>query len=174
VQTYSLPSVEDVLASPCTRRWLHNALTSALNHDPVDVANDAEFLSALLSGAVPAMTGQLDMRDPRVIAWYEAVEKHSEECAGGTCGGCARLLRRNAQLRAIPGLVPHERLCPASRASSASHVALRASRRLPRLPSWPRRERTGMSMRIRDDAISRLSRRPGFRDAYYENRALVV
>jgi hypothetical protein len=31
-----------------------------------------------------------------------------------------------------------------------------------------------MSMRIRDDAISRLSRRPGFRDAYYENRALVV
>jgi hypothetical protein len=50
-------------------------------------------------------SGQLNLNDARVRAWYEAVEKHSEQCSGGACAGCARLLRRNAELRAIPGLL---------------------------------------------------------------------
>jgi hypothetical protein len=38
-----------VLASPATSTWLRNALTEALQRDPIDAANDAEALSELLS-----------------------------------------------------------------------------------------------------------------------------
>lgn len=41
--------VEQVLASPATSTWLRNALTEALQRDPIDAANDAEALSELLS-----------------------------------------------------------------------------------------------------------------------------
>lgn len=54
------------------------------------------------------MIQQLNMLDKRVAKWYEDVEKHSESgrCTGDNdCPGCARLLRRNAELRAIPGLL---------------------------------------------------------------------
>ncbi len=41
----ALPTIEQVLASPCAHNWLKDALRSALNKDAVDVANDAELLS---------------------------------------------------------------------------------------------------------------------------------
>ena len=52
------------------------------------------------------MTAQLNLADPRVEKWYADVEAHSERCVNrdGSCGVCARLKRRNAELHAIPGL----------------------------------------------------------------------
>jgi hypothetical protein len=40
--------VEEVLADPAASFWLKEALSSALNRDPVDAANDAEVLAQLL------------------------------------------------------------------------------------------------------------------------------
>lgn len=37
-----------VLGDPCASYWLKDALRSALARDPVDAANDAECLAALL------------------------------------------------------------------------------------------------------------------------------
>ena len=44
----ALPSVDEVLADPTASFWLRNALLAALSRDPVDAANDAEVLAALL------------------------------------------------------------------------------------------------------------------------------
>lgn len=44
----SLPSIDDVLASPGTSYWLKETLASALARDPVDAANDVELLAVLL------------------------------------------------------------------------------------------------------------------------------
>lgn len=41
--------IQAVLACASSSRWLCDALTSALNRDSVDAANDAERLSELLS-----------------------------------------------------------------------------------------------------------------------------
>lgn len=41
--------IEKVLTSPSTSTWLRDALTQALQRDPIDAANDAEVLSELLS-----------------------------------------------------------------------------------------------------------------------------
>jgi hypothetical protein len=40
--------VEEVLADPAASFWLKEALSSALNRDSVDAANDAEVLAQLL------------------------------------------------------------------------------------------------------------------------------
>ena len=44
----TLPSVEEVLADRACSHWLRQALLQALARDPVDAANDAELLAALL------------------------------------------------------------------------------------------------------------------------------
>lgn len=44
-----LPTINDVLSNPGTSYWLKDALKGALLRDPVDSANDAELLAALLS-----------------------------------------------------------------------------------------------------------------------------
>ena len=43
-----LPTIEDVLTDPACHFWLRDALAAALRLDPVDTANDAELLYALL------------------------------------------------------------------------------------------------------------------------------
>lgn len=43
-----IPTVEDLLKDPSTSVWLRIALTSALQRDPVDAANDAEILATVL------------------------------------------------------------------------------------------------------------------------------
>jgi hypothetical protein len=40
--------IEQVLADPAASFWLKEALSSALDRDPVDAANDAEVLAQLL------------------------------------------------------------------------------------------------------------------------------
>jgi hypothetical protein len=40
--------IEQVLADPAASFWLKKALSSALDLDPVDAANDAEVLAQLL------------------------------------------------------------------------------------------------------------------------------
>lgn len=40
--------IEQVLADPAASFWLKGALSSALDRDPVDAANDAEVLAQLL------------------------------------------------------------------------------------------------------------------------------
>ena len=40
---------QEVLNDPHTSDWLRNALRSALERDPVDVANDAEYLRNILT-----------------------------------------------------------------------------------------------------------------------------
>jgi hypothetical protein len=41
--------VDRVFADPAASRWLQAALREALRRDPVDAANDAEFLAQLLA-----------------------------------------------------------------------------------------------------------------------------
>ena len=41
--------IERVLLNPATSHWLINALSQALQRDPVDAANDAELLNSLLA-----------------------------------------------------------------------------------------------------------------------------
>ena len=41
--------IDDVLNDPTISNWLKSALRSALNRDPLDVANDAEILFFILS-----------------------------------------------------------------------------------------------------------------------------
>ena len=50
---------------------------------------------------------QLNMADPRVAAWYDAVALHGErDCTSDdTCRGCRLLRARRDKLRAIPGLL---------------------------------------------------------------------
>lgn len=48
---------------------------------------------------------QLNMADPRVLAWYEAVERHVATCTNNECAGCRRLEERRNRLRTIPGLL---------------------------------------------------------------------
>lgn len=43
-----VPTIEEVLDDPAASRWMEDALRSALARDPVDVANEAAFLCALL------------------------------------------------------------------------------------------------------------------------------
>ena len=44
-----LPSVAEVLSDPEASLWLTTTLRSALVRDPVDAANDCEFLARLLA-----------------------------------------------------------------------------------------------------------------------------
>lgn len=56
----------------------------------------------------PDALRQLNLRDPRVQKWYDDAADHSESgrCTNEhNCPGCKRLMRRNAELRAIPGLL---------------------------------------------------------------------
>lgn len=47
-----LSSPADILADPAASGWLKNALRAAMTRDPVDAANDAEFLFRLLDRRV--------------------------------------------------------------------------------------------------------------------------
>jgi hypothetical protein len=49
------PDVQEVLASPSTSFWLKDALQAALLRDPVDAANDAELLAAVLASRCAAL-----------------------------------------------------------------------------------------------------------------------
>jgi hypothetical protein len=44
-----MPSIAQVLSDPTASHWLKDALQLALLRDPVDAANDAEFLAHLLA-----------------------------------------------------------------------------------------------------------------------------
>jgi hypothetical protein len=44
-----LPSVAEVLSDPTASLWLKTTLRSVLLRDPVDAANDCEFLARLLA-----------------------------------------------------------------------------------------------------------------------------
>lgn len=43
------PTIEQLLHSPAASNWLKRALEESLRRDPVDAANDAELLSAVLN-----------------------------------------------------------------------------------------------------------------------------
>lgn len=49
------PSCEEILNDPAASDWLKLALASALERDPVDAANDAEVLAAVLRGRCEAV-----------------------------------------------------------------------------------------------------------------------
>ena len=61
-QESQIPDVNDeanaVLNSAAASGWIKRALQSALYRDPVDAANDAEFLSSLLSRRADAILAQ--------------------------------------------------------------------------------------------------------------------
>jgi hypothetical protein len=48
-------TVDKVLNDPSVSYWLKNALTTALNNDPVDAVNDAELLLAALKKNLEAV-----------------------------------------------------------------------------------------------------------------------
>ncbi|SER37933.1 hypothetical protein [Giesbergeria anulus] len=54
-QTVPLPSAEDILKSGETSRWLKNALSKALDRDPLDALTDAEFLLGVLDKTPEAL-----------------------------------------------------------------------------------------------------------------------
>lgn len=47
-EAQGLPTVEQILSDPATSQWLKQALSSALERDLVDAANDAELLAKML------------------------------------------------------------------------------------------------------------------------------
>jgi hypothetical protein len=59
VNTQSLNDVNKginaLLANPSVSNWLRNALTTALERDPVDAANDADILYVFLSARLNAV-----------------------------------------------------------------------------------------------------------------------
>lgn len=59
--------IRQILSGPGTSHWLKNALTTALDRDPVDAVNDAELLTLILVHRVDkineAMSGELAARD---------------------------------------------------------------------------------------------------------------
>ena len=62
-----LPTIEDVMASPCTSRWLKVALSAALDRDAVDAAHDADMLAALLTARVDEL---LHRTATPAVNWY--------------------------------------------------------------------------------------------------------
>lgn len=44
-----LPTIADLLSDPAASHWLKDSLQRALQRDPVDCANEAEVLAAVLS-----------------------------------------------------------------------------------------------------------------------------
>lgn len=59
--------IRTILSGPGTSTWLKNALTTALDRDPVDAVNDAELLAMVLGHRVDhiqaAALAQLDARE---------------------------------------------------------------------------------------------------------------
>lgn len=59
--------IRQILNGPGTSYWLKNALTSALDRDPVDAVNDAELLAMVLGHRVDQIKAMgraaLDARD---------------------------------------------------------------------------------------------------------------
>ena len=47
--------IETVMKDPSASYWLRDALKSALQRDPVDAANDAEFLALVLQARCEAL-----------------------------------------------------------------------------------------------------------------------
>jgi hypothetical protein len=54
-----LPSPDEILADPAASDWLKNAIRTSLTRDPVDAANDAEFLFRLLDRRVCQILGKI-------------------------------------------------------------------------------------------------------------------
>lgn len=54
-EIFPLPSAEDILKSGDTSRWLKNALSKALERDPLDALKDAEFLLGVLEKSPQAL-----------------------------------------------------------------------------------------------------------------------
>lgn len=52
-----LPTVEEVLNDPSTSHWLKQALSQAVQRDPVDSLRDAELLQNLLEQRVISIVG---------------------------------------------------------------------------------------------------------------------
>jgi hypothetical protein len=50
--------IKRLLSDPCVSFWLRDALLSALQRDPVDAANDAEVLFAVLNKRVVEVQGR--------------------------------------------------------------------------------------------------------------------
>jgi hypothetical protein len=50
--------IEQVLTDPTASFWLKEALSSALDRDPVDAANDAEVLAQLLGRRCQEILGR--------------------------------------------------------------------------------------------------------------------
>ena len=41
--------IQAIIANPATSYWLRDALKAAMQRDPLDVANDAEFLAVIFA-----------------------------------------------------------------------------------------------------------------------------
>jgi hypothetical protein len=41
-------TIQQILSDPSTSYWLHDALTTALNRDPIDALNDIDVLTEVL------------------------------------------------------------------------------------------------------------------------------
>jgi hypothetical protein len=59
--------IRQILSGPGTSTWLKNALTTALDRDPVDAVNDAELLAMVLGHRADQINtmaqAELDARD---------------------------------------------------------------------------------------------------------------
>ena len=50
----NVPTPDEILIAPDTSLWLKAALTSALDRDPIDAANEAELLAMVLAARANA------------------------------------------------------------------------------------------------------------------------
>lgn len=48
-------TADEIFADPAASFWIKSALRAALDRDPVDAANDAEVLAAVLHSRIPAL-----------------------------------------------------------------------------------------------------------------------
>jgi hypothetical protein len=52
-----LPAVDVLLRDPCVSYWLKSAITALLDRDPVDAANDAAILHAVMERHLDSVLG---------------------------------------------------------------------------------------------------------------------
>jgi len=85
------PTVESIILDPSSSYWIKDALDSALARDPVDAANDAEVLAAVLK----------DECDRKLAADLAALNGNQ---AGRKCIRCGYVINEHGGCGCMPPL----------------------------------------------------------------------
>lgn len=81
----SAQSIENVLDSPETSKWLRTSLLQAISRDPVDATNDAELLFQLLSERSDAILSTAITASAK-IHWGQLQQEKKDTKQAIACG----------------------------------------------------------------------------------------